>query len=72
VSLMVSKIYKMGDDDYLFHSEHFVEQCREKHEVDAGERLLRVRDLASVLQGILKKSNACIIARHNDESRSGF
>ena len=38
----------------LLHSEHLVEECGQEHEVDAGERLLRVGDLARVLQRVLK------------------
>jgi hypothetical protein len=38
----------------LFESQHFVEQGGQEHQVDAGERLLCVGDLARVLQGILK------------------
>ena len=33
----------------LLHPEHLVEECGQEHEVDAGERLLRVGDLARVL-----------------------
>jgi hypothetical protein len=39
----------------LFHGQHFVEHRRQEHEIDAGERLLRVGHLTRVLQRVLQQ-----------------
>jgi len=38
---------------YLFKTQHFIEQRRQEHQIDASERLLRVGDLTGVLQRVL-------------------
>ena len=45
----------LANNTNLLHSEHLVEEGGQEHEVDAGERLLRVGDLARVLQRVLKE-----------------